>query len=53
MGSWKHPNFDEITRRQQAIKFDSSNVSSIVLSSAGLFLLWAVPSVVEHLWMSA
>ncbi|KAF2629202.1 hypothetical protein BU25DRAFT_337798 [Macroventuria anomochaeta] len=34
-GTWKHPKFDEITRRQYATAFDESNVKAIV-ANAGL-----------------
>lgn len=37
-GSWKHPQFDEIARRQYANTFDESNVKAIVYN-AGLLLL--------------
>lgn len=37
-GSWKHPKFDEIARRQYATTFDESNVRAIVANAALLFL---------------
>ncbi|PVI04338.1 hypothetical protein DM02DRAFT_640041 [Periconia macrospinosa] len=37
-GTWKHPRFDEITRRQNATNFDESNVWKIV-SNGGLLIL--------------
>ncbi|KAH7071093.1 nuclear pore complex component-domain-containing protein [Paraphoma chrysanthemicola] len=37
-GSWKHPNFDEIARRQYATTFDERNVRAIVANAGLLFL---------------
>jgi nucleoporin POM34 len=37
-GAWKHPKFDEITRRQYATTFDDRNVKTIV-SNGVLFVL--------------
>lgn len=37
-GTWKHPKFDEITRRQYATTFDESNVKAIV-ANGGLLLV--------------
>lgn len=37
-GSWKHPKFDEIARRQYATTFDETNVRAIVANTALLFL---------------
>ena len=37
-GSWRHPQFDEIARRQYATTFDERNVRAIVLNSGLLFL---------------
>ncbi|KZM19087.1 uncharacterized protein EKO05_0010237 [Ascochyta rabiei] len=34
-GTWKHPKFDEITRRQYATAFDESNVR-VIVANAGL-----------------
>lgn len=36
-GTWKHPQFDEITRRQYAATFDEGNVKAVV-ANAGLLL---------------
>ncbi|KAF9691330.1 hypothetical protein EKO04_010915 [Ascochyta lentis] len=33
-GTWRHPKFDEITRRQYATAFDETNVRSIVANAA-------------------
>jgi nucleoporin POM34 len=37
-GSWKHPKFDEIARRQYATTFDERNVRQIVANTGLLFL---------------
>jgi len=37
-GAWKHPKFDEITRRQYATTFDERNVRIILANSALLLL---------------
>lgn len=37
-GSWKHPKFDEITRRQYATTFDERNVRAIVANASLLFV---------------
>jgi nucleoporin POM34 len=37
-GSWKHPKFDEIARRQYATTFDERNVRAIVANAGLLFL---------------
>jgi nucleoporin POM34 len=37
-GSWKHPKFDEIARRQYATTFDERNVRAIVANASLLFL---------------
>ncbi|RYO30444.1 hypothetical protein AA0111_g5523 [Alternaria arborescens] len=37
-GSWRHPKFDEIARRQYATPFDERNVRAIVLNAGFLFL---------------
>jgi nucleoporin POM34 len=31
-GAWKHPKFDEITRRQYATTFDDRNVKTIIFN---------------------
>lgn len=35
-GTWKHPQFDEITRRQYATTFDEHNVK-VIVANASLF----------------
>lgn len=37
-GSWKHPKFDEIARRQYATTFDERNVKAIVANAGLLFI---------------
>ncbi|KAL6704513.1 hypothetical protein ACN47E_008142 [Coniothyrium glycines] len=37
-GTWRHPKFDEIARRQYATTFDESNVRAIVANAGLLFL---------------
>jgi nucleoporin POM34 len=37
-GSWRHPKFDEIARRQYATTFDERNVRAVVLNAGFLFL---------------
>jgi nucleoporin POM34 len=37
-GTWKHPKFDEITRRQYATTFDERNVRAIVANAGLLFI---------------
>jgi nucleoporin POM34 len=47
-GTWKHPKFDEITRRQYATNFDERNVKIILAN--GAFLLFSVvgPTIVSQ-----
>lgn len=48
-GSWRHPKFDEITRRQYATNFDERNVK-IILSNGGLLLFsFIAPAVVSQI----
>jgi hypothetical protein len=55
-GTWKHPKFDEITRRQYATTFDESNVK-VIVANAGLlaasFFANAVASKVKLLEYAA
>lgn len=39
-GRWRHPKFDEITRRQSANTFDDKSVRLIVWNGGALLLLW-------------
>jgi nucleoporin POM34 len=39
-GTWKHPRFDEIARRQNASTFSDRNLKGILYNSGGLFVLW-------------
>ncbi|KAJ4373516.1 hypothetical protein N0V86_007656 [Didymella sp. IMI 355093] len=55
-GTWKHPKFDEITRRQYATTFDESNVRIVVANGALLtasFFADAVTSKVKLLEYAA
>lgn len=47
-GSWKHPHFEEITRRQYATTFDERNVKIIVANAALLFVMSVAPSVLSQ-----
>ncbi|KAF2685453.1 hypothetical protein K458DRAFT_403630 [Lentithecium fluviatile CBS 122367] len=44
-GTWKHPKFDEITRRQYATTFDERNVKIILANAALLLSSFVAPSV--------
>jgi nucleoporin POM34 len=46
-GSWRHPKFDEIARRQYATTFDERNVRAIVLNAGFLLLSVYGKSVTE------
>ncbi len=46
-GSWRHPKFDEIARRQYATTFDERNVRAIVLNAGFLLLSLYGKSVTE------
>ncbi|KAJ4293643.1 hypothetical protein N0V90_008927 [Kalmusia sp. IMI 367209] len=48
-GSWKHPKFDEITRRQYATTFDERNVKMIVANGGLLFVTFTAPSVLSRI----
>jgi len=48
-GSWRHPKFDEITRRQNATIFDGRNVQKIVMHVIGLALTVVVPRVIRQM----
>ncbi|KAL8831462.1 MAG: hypothetical protein Q9170_005277 [Blastenia crenularia] len=39
-GRWRHPNFDEITRRQKASMFDESNLHRIIYNTALIVALF-------------
>jgi nucleoporin POM34 len=47
-GRWKHPKFDEITRRQQSTTFDERNVQAIVVNGAVLIFSFAAFNVVSN-----
>lgn len=40
-GTWRHPKFDEITRRQNATTFSYNNVRKIIWNSGALAALWS------------
>jgi nucleoporin POM34 len=48
-GAWKHPKFDEITRRQYATTFDERNVRIILANSALLLLTFISPGVASQI----
>lgn len=39
-GTWRHPKFDEITRRQNATTFSYNNVRKIIWNSGALAAVW-------------
>jgi len=39
-GTWKHPRFDEIARRQNATTFTDRNVKMILFNVGGLLAMW-------------
>ncbi|KAH8805906.1 nuclear pore complex component-domain-containing protein [Xylogone sp. PMI_703] len=41
-GNWRHPQFDEITRRQNATNFSDRNILQIIYNTGGLAVLWLV-----------
>lgn len=43
-GKWRHPQLDEIVRRQNAATFDQKNVKKLVWNSAALVLSWTFGS---------
>lgn len=48
-GAWKHPKFNEITRRQYAANFDESNVRAILVNGLVLALSFAAFNVTPHI----
>jgi len=48
-GTWRHPQFDEIARRQNASNFSDRNVRKIVYNFGGLMTIWMLGRV---LWES-
>ncbi|KAF2728176.1 hypothetical protein EJ04DRAFT_504529 [Polyplosphaeria fusca] len=50
-GSWRHPKFDEITKRQYATKFDEGNVRTIIFNGSLLVASFAARGVVNQLTM--
>lgn len=39
-GRWRHPQLDEIVRRQNAATFDQKNVRKLVWNGSALILTW-------------
>lgn len=48
-GRWKHPQFDEIARRQYATTFDERNVRVIVVNALLLSASFLAPSVISNI----
>ncbi|KAF2269390.1 hypothetical protein CC78DRAFT_612372 [Lojkania enalia] len=48
-GAWRHPKFDEITRRQYATTFDERNIRIILANSSLLVGTWLVFSAIDQL----
>lgn len=46
-GRWRHPGFDEISRRQRASTFDDSNVQRIILNAGFIVILWLLRSFLQ------
>ena len=47
-GTWRHPRFDEIARRQKASTFDASNVHKILFNVLALACTWALGWVADY-----
>lgn len=43
-GTWRHPKFDEIARRQNACTFTDSNVRKVIWNGGALLILWVIAS---------
>lgn len=50
-GTWRHPRFDEITRRQNAANFDESNFKKVVVNGGLLLFSFVVKDVLASLVM--
>jgi nucleoporin POM34 len=48
-GRWKHPQFDEIARRQHATTFDERNVKMIVTNGSLLVGTFVAPAVISQI----
>lgn len=48
-GRWKHPQFDEIARRQYATTFDERNVKMIVTNGSLLVGTFVAPAVISQI----
>lgn len=51
-GQWTHPRMDEVIRRRNATNFDSSNVTTILLSAGLIVLSLFTPTVLYHTCVS-
>jgi nucleoporin POM34 len=47
-GRWKHPQFDEIARRQYATTFDERNVRMVVTNGSLLVATFVAPAVISQ-----
>lgn len=45
-GTWQHPRFDEIARRQNASTFSDTNVRSVVYNGASLLGCWVAEKLI-------
>lgn len=50
-GTWRHPRFDEITRRQNASTFSDRNIKRVLYNVGCLFALWLVEKFVRLKWV--
>ncbi|MCJ1398879.1 hypothetical protein MMC11_002080 [Xylographa trunciseda] len=46
-GTWRHPKFDEIARRQQAASFTDRNVTTLLWNTGALIATWPLTSLHE------
>lgn len=46
-GTWRHPKFDEIARRQNAATFSDSNLRKLKWNAGALAVLWLVGNLIE------
>ena len=47
-GKWKHPQFDEIARRQYATTFDERNVRIVVTNGSLMVASFVAPTVISQ-----
>lgn len=48
-GTWRHPRFDEITRRQNAANFDESNFKKVVVNGGLLLFSFVAKGILASL----